>query len=180
MNKHNQTQSESQIYTKNKQVIAKRDERNRWGGLLGTKSMNCELGMYKYEKLSSVQSFSHVQLFVDPWTSACQLPCPSPTPGAQSNSCPSSWWCHLILCHPLLCLASIFPSTRVFPSESVLHIRWPNYWSFSFNISPSNDYSGLISFKVDRLDLLVVKGLSRVFSSTTVQKHQFFDTQLSL
>ena len=87
---------------------------------------------------------------------------------------------HLILCHPLLLLPSIFPSIRVFSSESVLCIRWPKYWSFSFNISPSNKHSGLISFRMDWLDLLAVQGLSRVFSDTTVQKHQFFDTQLSL
>ena len=85
---------------------------------------------------------------------------------------------HLILCHPLLLLLSIFPSIRVFSNVSVLHIRWPNYWSFSFSISPSNEYSGLISLKIDWLDLLL--GLSRVFSNTTVQKHQFFGAQLSL
>ena len=86
---------------------------------------------------------------------------------------------HLILCHPLL-LPSIFPSIKVFSNESVLSIRWPKYWGFSFSISPSNEYS-LISFRTDWLDLLAVsKGLSRVFSNTTVQKHQFFDTQSSL
>ena len=72
------------------------------------------------------------------------LPCPSPTPGACSNSCPSSQWCHptiSILCHCLLLLSSIFPSSRVFSNESVLRIRWPKYWSFSFSISPSNEYS---------------------------------------
>ena len=82
---------------------------------------------------------------------------------------------HLILCHPLLFLPSIFPSIRGFSSESVLHIRWPKDWSFSFNISPSNEHSGLISFRIDCFDLLAVQGtLSRVFSSPTVQKHQFF------
>ena len=83
---------------------------------------------------------------------------------------------HLILCRPLLLLPSIFPSIRVFSNESVLPIRWPKYWSFSFNISPSNEYSGLISFRIDCLDLLegLSKGLSRVFSNTTVQNHQFF------
>ena len=87
---------------------------------------------------------------------------------------------HLILCHPLLLLPSIFPSIRVFSHESVLHIRRPKYWSFSFSISPSNEFSGFISFKVDWLfDFLVSKGLSRVFSST-IQKHQFFSTQHSL
>ena len=87
---------------------------------------------------------------------------------------------HLILCHPLLFLPSIFPSIRVFSNKSVLHIRWPKYWSFSFSISPSNEYSGLISFRMDWFDLLAVQGLSRVFSSTTVQRHQFFSAQPSL
>ena len=86
---------------------------------------------------------------------------------------------HLILCHPLLFLLSIFPSIRVFSNESALHIRWPKYWSFS--ISPSNEYSGLISFRSDWFDLLAVqRTLYRVFSSTTIQKHQFFSTQPSL
>ena len=87
---------------------------------------------------------------------------------------------HLISCHPLLLLPSIFPSIRVFSNESVLRIRWPKYWSFSFIISPSNEFSGLISFRMDWLDLLMSKRLSRVFSNTTVQKHQFFGAQLSL
>ena len=87
---------------------------------------------------------------------------------------------HLILCLPLLLLPSIFLRIRVFSNQSVLHIRWPKYWSLSFNISPSNEYSGLISFRIDWLDLLAVQGFSRVFSNTTVQKHQFFSTQLSL
>ena len=75
---------------------------------------------------------------------------------------------------------SIFPSIRVFSSESVLRMRWPKYWSFSFTISPSSQYSGLISFRMDWLDILAVQGLSRVFFNTTVQKCQFFVTQLSL
>ena len=86
---------------------------------------------------------------------------------------------HLILCRPLLLLPSIFPSIRVFSNESTLHMRWPNYWSFSFSISPSNEHPGLISFRMDWLDLLQSKGISRVFSNTKVQKHQFFGTQLS-
>ena len=81
---------------------------------------------------------------------------------------------HLILCLPLCLLPSIFPSIRVFSSESVLPIRWPKYWSFSFNINPSNEYSGLISFRMDWLISWQSKGLSRVFSNTTVQKHQYF------
>ena len=87
---------------------------------------------------------------------------------------------HLILCCPLLLLPSILPSISIFYSESVLCIRWPKYWSFSFSINPSNGYSGLISFKMDWLDLLAVQRLSRVFSNTTVQKHQFFSAQLFL
>ena len=87
---------------------------------------------------------------------------------------------YLILCHPLLLLPSIFPSSRVFSNESALCIKWPNYWSFSFSISPSNEYSGLISFRIDWWISLLFKGLSRVFSSTTVWKHQFFSTQPSL
>ena len=98
-----------------------------------------------------------------------------------SNSCTLSEWCHpTTLCHPLLHLPSIFPSIRVFSNEPVLCIKSPKYWSFSFNISPSNEYSGLISFRMDWLDLMQSKGPSRVFSSTTVQKHQFFGVQLSL
>ena len=82
----------------------------------------------------------------------------------------------LILCHPLLLLPSIIPSIRVFSNESVLRIRWPKYQSFSFNISPSNECSGLTSFRMNWLELKQSKGLSRVFPNTTVQKHQFFST----
>ena len=81
-----------------------------------------------------------------------RLPCPSPAPGSCSNSCP------LILCRPRLLSSSVFPSIRVFSSESVLRIRWPKFWSFSFSISPSNEYSGLISFRIDWFDLLAVQG----------------------
>ena len=88
---------------------------------------------------------------------------------------------HLILCCPLLFLPSVFPSIRIFSNELALHTKWPNYWSFSFSISPPNEYSELISFRIDWLDLLAVQGtLSRVFSSTTVQKHQFFGALPSL
>ena len=111
-----------------------------------------------------------------------QPPCPSPTPSppklmSSESVMPSN---HLILCHPLLLLPSIFASIRVFSNESALCIRWPKYWSFSFSISPSNEYSGLISFRIHWFNLLQYKGLSRVFSNTTVQRHQFFGTQLSL
>ena len=90
-----------------------------------------------------------------------RLPCPSPSPGVCSNSRPSSWWCHptiLVLCHPLLLLPSIFLSIRVFSSESVLCTRWPKYWSFSFSISPSNEYPELISLRIDWFDLFALQG----------------------
>ena len=115
-----------------------------------------------------------------------RLPCPSPTPGACLNSCPSVMPSnHLILCRPLFLPPSIFPSVRVFSSESVLHVRWPKYWSFSFSISPSNEYSGLISFRIDWLDLLVVQGtLKSLFqhhsSKASILWHSaFFIVQLS-
>ena len=86
-------------------------------------------------------------------------PCPSPSPRVYSNSCPLSQPSnHIILCHPLLLLPSTFPSIRAFPNESVLCIRWPKYWSFSFSISDSNEYSGLISFRMDWFGLLSVQG----------------------
>ena len=85
---------------------------------------------------------------------------------------------HLILCCPLLLLPPIPPSIRIFSNESTLHMRWPKYWSFSFSIIPSKEHPGLISFRMDWLDLLAVQG-TRVFSNTTVQKHQFSGTQLS-
>ena len=87
---------------------------------------------------------------------------------------------YLILCCPLLLLSSIFPRISVFSSELALCIRWPEYWSFSFSISPSNEYLRLISFRMDWFDLLAVQGLSRVFSSTAIWKHHFFGTQPSL
>ena len=87
---------------------------------------------------------------------------------------------HLIRCRPLLLLPSMFPSITVFSNESALHIRWPKFWSFSFSISPSNEYSALISFRIDRFDLLTVQGALKSFSNTTVQKHQCFGAQLSL
>ena len=123
---------------------------------------------------SSVQSLSHVKLFATPWTAACQTSLSITNSGSLlklmsfESVIPSN---HLILCRPLLLPPSIFPSFRVFSNESVILIRWPKYWSFS--ISPSNEYSGLISFRMDWLDLPCVQGtLSRVFSNGTVQKHQ--------
>ena len=138
--------------------------------------------------INSVQSLSHVQLFATPWTAACQA----------SLSITNSWSLlklmsiksvmpsnYLILYRHLLLLPSIFPSVRVFSSESVLHIRWPNYWSFCFRISPSNEYSGLISFRMDWLDHLVVQGslksvLQHHSSKASILRHSaFFIDQLS-
>ena len=134
-------------------------------------------------RFSSVQSFSHVRLFAAAWATAhwaslCITNSRSLLKRMSVESVMTSK--HLILSHPLLLLPSILPSIRVFSTESVLLIRWPKYWSFSFSISPSNKYSGLISFRMDWLDLLQSKGLSRVFPNSTVQKYQFFSAQLSL
>ena len=109
-------------------------------------------------------------------------PCPSPAPGVHSNSRPSSWWCHPAISSSVVPFSSCpqsLPASGSFSNESTLHMRWPKYWSFSLSISPSNEHPGLISFRMDWLDLLAVQGLLRVFSNTTVQKHQFFGTQLS-
>ena len=114
------------------------------------------------DQFGSVQSLNHIRLLATPWTAAHQA----------SLSITNSWSLpklvslelvmppnHFILCHPLLFLPSIFPSIRVFSNESVLHIRWPKYWSFSFNISPSNEHPRLISFRMNLLDLLAVQGI---------------------
>ena len=138
--------------------------------------------------ISSVQLLSHVWLFVTPWTAArhaslsitnSQSP---PKPMSIESVMPSN---HLILYCPLLHLPSIFPSSRVFSNKSDLHIRWPKYWSFSFNISPSNEYSGLISFRMDWLDLLARTRNSQEFSPTPQFKNinsltlSFFMVQIS-
>ena len=139
--------------------------------------------------MGSVQSLSCVQLFATPWTAARQA----------SLSITNSWSLlklmsiesvrpsnHLILCRPLLLLPLIFPSIRVFSSKSALHIRWPKYWSFSFSISPSSEYSGLISFKIDWLDLLTVQGTLKSLLQHHSSKESilwcsaFFIVQLSL
>ena len=120
-------------------------------------------GEKKQSQVSSVQ-FSHSVMSDSLRPHGLQdtrLPSPSPSPGACSNSCPSNQWCHPTIsnsCRPLLLLPSVFISIRVFSSESALCIRWPQYWNFSFGISPSNEYSGLISFRIDCFDLLAVQG----------------------
>ena len=141
------------------------------------------ISLRQNHQFRSVQSLSHVRLFVTPWTSACQaslfitnfrslLKLMSIESVMPSN--------HLILCCPLLLLPSIFPYIRVFSNESVFRIRCPKYWSFSFSLSPSSDYSGPISFRIDWLDLLAVQGTLKSFLQHHSSKHQFFSTQLSL
>ena len=137
---------------------------------------------------SSVQSLSHIQLFATPWTTACQAflsitnSRSPPKPKSIESVMPSN---HLILCRSLLLLPSIFPSIRVFSNESAFHIMWPKYWSFSYSISHSNEYSGLISFRIDWLDLLVVQGTLKSLlqhhssKASILQRSAFFIVQLS-
>ena len=130
----------------------------------------------------SDQSLSHVRLFAIPWiaTRQASLSITNSRSSPRLTSIESVMPCsHLVLGCPLLLLHPIPPSIRVFSSESTLHMRWPKYWSFSFSIIPSKEIPGLISFRMDWLDLHAVQGLSRVFSNTTVQKHQFFGAQPS-
>ena len=134
-------------------------------------------------QFGSVQLLSHVWLFATPWTAACQA---SLSMTNSQRLCklmsiesvmPSN---HITLRRPLFLLPSIFPSIRVFSNASVLHIRWPNYWSFSFSISPSNAYSQLISFRIDWFDLLAVQGTLKSLLQHHTSKYQFCGPQLSL
>ena len=136
----------------------------------------------------SVQSLSRVWFFATPWTTACQASLSitncqsSPKPMSIELVIPSN---HLILCCPLLLLPSIFPSSRVFSNESALCIRWPKYWSFSFNISPSDEHPGLICFRMDWLDLLAIQGTFKSLlqhhssKASVLQCSAFFTVQLS-
>ena len=144
--------------------------------------------MFLFYQFSSVQSFSHVRLFVTPWTAAHQASLSITNSHSLlklmsiESVMPSK---HLILCGPLLLLPSIFPSIRVFFNDSVICVKWPKYWSFSFSISPSNEYSGLISFRIDWLDLLAVHGTLKSLlqhhssKASIVQRLAFFIVQLS-
>ena len=139
-------------------------------------------------QLSSVQSLSCVQLFATPWNAACQASLSItnsqtlPKPMSIVSVMPSN---HLILCCTLLLPPSIFPSIRVFTNESALHIKWPKYWSFSFNISPSNEHPGLISFKMNWLDVLAVQGTLKSLlqhhssKASTLWHSAFFIVQFS-
>ena len=140
------------------------------------------------QQFSSVQLLSHVQVFVTPWTAAHQASLSitnswsSPKLMSIGSVMPSN---HLILCHPLSSCLQSFPASRVFSNESVLHIRWPKYWSFLFSISPSNEHLGLISFRMNWLDLLAVQGtlkslLQHHSSKASILWHSdFFIVQLS-
>ena len=146
--------------------------------------------------ISSVQLLSRVQLFATSWTTARQASLSitnswsPPKPMTIQSVMPCN---HLILCHPLLLLPSIFPSIRVFSNESALCIRWPKYWSFSFNISPSNEHPGLISFRMDWLDLFAIQGtfksllqhhsskasvFSFLYSPTLISIHDYWKNQV--
>ena len=139
-------------------------------------------------QFSSVQSLSRVWFFATPWITACQATLSitnsqsSPKPVSIESVIPAN---HLILCLPLLPLPSVFPSIRVFSNESALRIRWPKYWSFSFNISPSNEHPGLISFRMDGLNLLAVQGTLKSLlqhhssKASILRCSTFFTVQLS-
>ena len=145
-------------------------------------------GQICQDLVSSVQSLSHVRLSATPWTAACQASLSItnsrslPKPMSTESVMPSN---HLILCHPLLLLPSVFPNIRVFSNESVLCIRWPRHWSFNLSINTSNEYSGLISFRMDLLDLLAVQGtlkshLQHHNSKASILRHSaLFIVQLS-
>ena len=130
--------------------------------------------------LVAVQSLSSVQLFATPWTAAHQTSLSFTISQSLLKLIATELvmpYNYLVLCHLLLLLPPIFPTIRVFSSESALRIKWPNYWSFSFSITPSNEY---FWFRINWLDLPVIQGLSRVFSSTTIRNRWFFSTQTSL
>ena len=137
----------------------------------------------KWSSLSSVQLLNHVRLFAMPWTAVRQASLSITNSRSLlklmsiETVMPSS---HLILCRPLLLLPSILPSIRIFSNESTLHMRWPKYWSFSFSIIPSKEHAGLISFRMDWLDLLAVQGTLKSLLQHHSSNHQLFCTQLSL
>ena len=139
--------------------------------------------LFQFESSHSVQLLRGVRLFATPWTTAHQASLSitssrsPPKPMSIELMMPSN---HLIFCRPLPLLPSIFPSIRVFSKESALCIRWPKYWSFSLNISPSNEHPGLISFRMNWLDLLAVQGTLKSLLQHMVQKRQFLSSQLSL
>ena len=151
------------------------------GGIPVPVAMKQATPKLNFRKFSSVQSLCRVRLFTTPWTAACQPSLPITNSWSLlklmsiESVIPSNY---LILCRPFLLPRSPFPSIRVFSNESALRVRWPKYWSFSFNISPSREHPGLISFRMC-LDLLAAQQTLKSLLNTTVQKHQFFGAQLS-
>ena len=145
-------------------------------------STNSDSFVY-FSNFSSVQLLSCVRILATPWTAAHQASLSvtnsrsPPKPMSIESMMPSN---HLMLCRPLLLLPSIFPSMKVFSNESALRFRWPKYWSFSFNISPSKEHPGLISFRKDWLDLLAVQGTLKSLLQHHSSKAKFFGAQLSL
>ena len=168
-----------------------------WNWVLGENGdlfNDCGLSVWENEKVLKLNTGEEMNMnvlqsslvtqscltFVTTWTAACQASLSIPNSRSLLKFMSiETLMDRLILCRALYLPPSTFPSIRVFSNESALHIRWPKYWSFCFNISPSNEYSGLISFRMDWLDLLAIQGTLPVFN-TTVQKHQFFGAQLSL
>ena len=146
------------------------------------------MGLWEKINTSSVKSLSFVQLFVTHELQHASPPCPSPTPGAYPNSCPLSQWCHSTISSSVVPFSSCpqsFPASGSFQMSQLFAIRWPKYWSFSFNVSPSNEHPGLISFRMDWLDLLAVQGtlkslLEHHSSKASILSHSaFFIVQLS-
>ena len=158
-----------------------------WGHRVSSQKFHCEKGLSELvESLEASVQFSCSVVSDSLWPHGLQhasLPYPSPTPRACSNSCPSS--SIFILCHSLPFLPSIFSTIRVFSHESVLRIRWPEYWSYSLSISPSNEYSELISFRIDQFDLLAVQGTLKCLlqqhssKASIIQHSALFRAQLS-
>ena len=151
--------------------------------------MHKEVVVHIYNGIFSSIQFSHsaVSYSLQPYEPQhARPPCPSPAPRDYLNPCPLSRWCHPTISSSVIPFSScpqIFPSIRVLSNESALHIGWPKYWSFSFNISPSNEHPGLISFRVDWLDLLAVQRTLKSLlqhHSSKASIHQFFSTQLPL
>ena len=175
------------LFAKQKERCRRKEQTYGHKGAGGV-GMHWETGIDIYTLLICSVQFSHSVVSDPLWPHGLQHarpPCPSPTPGAHSNSCPLNLWYHpTILCRPLL-LSPIFPSIRVFSSESALCLRWPKYWSFSFNISPSNEHPGLISFRMDWLDLLAVQGTLKSLlqhhssKASSLRCSAFFTVQLS-
>ena len=170
-------------------IVEKRRGKWGWRQMTGrdncvgslTERVSCGLKSLGSHQFSSVQSLRRVRLFVTPWTTARQA-CLSITNSRSllklmsiESVMPSN---HLIPCCPLLLLPSIFPSIRVFSNESALHIRWPKYWSFSFNISPSNEHPGPISFRMDWLDLLAVQGTLKSLLQHHISKGRLFTLKI--